>query len=108
MKGARAPPHGRGGVAVRRAVIARDDPASAGRALSRASICSSFPSSTSAILSDAASISRPSSDTAPRPSRAASAIAATIRRVFSAAAASGVNTSLASSICDGWIAHLPS
>jgi hypothetical protein len=62
----------------------------------------------SAILIEAASIRRPSSDTAPLPSAAASRIASMMRRVRSTSRGAGVNTSLASSICDGWIAHLPS
>src|SRR6185437_1520951 len=57
---------------------------------------------------EAASIMRPSSVTAPRPCRCASSSAATIRCARSISAACGVKTSLASAICDGWIAHLPS
>ena len=54
------------------------------------------------------SIRRPSSETAPRPSFAACAIASRMRRALVTSASDGVNTPLASSICDGWIAHLPS
>ena len=55
----------------------------------RASICSSFASRFSAILIEAASIRRPSSETAPLPSAAASFIAAMIRWVRSTIALVG-------------------
>ena len=60
------------------------------------------------MRADAASIIRPSSWAAPRPSRAASSSATRIRRARSTSAGGGVNTSLASAIWLGWIAHVPS
>ena len=57
---------------------------------SRSSICSSFASRFSAIRIEAASIRRPSSDTAPLPSVAASLIASMIRRVRSTSRGAGV------------------
>jgi hypothetical protein len=42
------------------------------------------------------------------PALAASAIAATMRRALLTSASDGVNTLLARSIWDGWIAHFPS
>jgi len=41
-------------------------------------------------------------------SRAACAMASMIRLAFANSAAEGVNTSLQSAICEGWIAHFPS
>ncbi len=60
------------------------------------------------MRSEAASIRRPSSETAPLPSRAASFIASTIRRVRVISCSSGEKTRWASSTWLGWIAHLPS
>jgi hypothetical protein len=62
----------------------------------------------SAILIEAASISFPFSETAPLPSAAACCIASMIRRARSISSGDGVNTSFASAIWEGWIAHLPS
>ena len=81
-----------GGLKVRRglhydAACAGSGTASTG---SRASICSSLASRFSAIRIDAASISRPSSETAPFPSAAASLIASMMRRVRSTSRGAGV------------------
>src|ERR1700722_11485429 len=65
-------------------------------------------SSACAMRMLAMSISRPSSDTAPRPSFAACAIASMMRLALVTSACEGVYTRFASSICEGWIAHLPS
>ena len=56
------------------------------------SIVTAFFKSASAILMLAMSIRRPSSDTAPFPALAASAIALTIRRALVTSASDGVNT----------------
>ena len=56
----------------------------------------------------AMSTRRPSTCTAPLPSRAACAIASTMRRALVTSSGDGLNTALAAAICVGWIAHLPS
>ncbi len=61
-----------------------------------------------AIFSEAASIILPSSEAAPLPWASASLSATMMRSARSTSLAVGENTSLASSICEGWIAHLPS
>src|ERR1700732_5122092 len=70
-------------------------------------IAAAFFKSASAILMLAMSISRPSSDTAPFPALAASAIALTMRRALGTSASAGENTPLAGSTCGGWHGHLP-
>src|SRR3990170_910442 len=67
-----------------------------------------FSMTTSAWRIEAASSMRPSSVTAPWPRLAASAMASRIRWARVTSASVGVNTSFASAICEGWIAHLPS
>ena len=55
----------------------------------------------SAIFADAASISLPSNEAAPWPAFAASSKAIKILFALSTSAGGGVNTSFASSICEG-------
>lgn len=62
----------------------------------------------SAIRSDAASIILPSNCAAPLPSAAALANSSIILFALSTSASGGEKTAFACSICDGWIAHLPS
>ena len=76
------------------------------RPFSRSSISSIFISRCSAIRSEAASIRRPSRDTAPRPSSAASCIASMMRLVRETRRSLGEKTSLASSIWLGMDAPL--
>jgi hypothetical protein len=71
-------------------------------------IASATTSTFLAIFSDAASIILPSSEAAPLPWASASFSAMMMRLAFSISAGSGENTALASSIWEGWIAHLPS
>ena len=73
-----------------------------------ARIDSAFLSSASAMRMLAMSISLPSNDTAPFPSFAACAMASMMRRALVTSASEGVKTRFANSICEGWIAHLPS
>ena len=62
----------------------------------------------SAILADAASIILPSSWAAPFPSLAAFSNSSKILLALLTSVSGGEKTLLASSICDGCIAHLPS
>ena len=62
----------------------------------------------SAILAEAASIILPSSCAAPFPSFAAFSNSSKILLAFSTSTSGGEKTLLASSICEGCIAHFPS
>ena len=78
------------------------------RAASAALIAAAVTTMFFAIRAEAASIILPSSDAAPLPCASASLSASRMRSARSTSSAGGVKTSLASSICEGWIAHLPS
>ena len=56
----------------------------------------------------AMSISTPLAPTAPWPPCVVRSSSSVVRAAHSSSSALGENTSLASAICDGWIAHLPS
>src|SRR6185437_14200816 len=78
------------------------------RLAAAARIASSIVITVWAIRSEAASIILPSTEAAPLPCASAWRSASMIRRARSTSASGGLNTSLASWIWLGWMAHLPS